>query len=150
MAMRCATSGERSECVPRFPELRPASPYDTSRASRGRRQEGGTPRAPGRRRGRPQLLREVDGRAGIGRLVSCRARLRLIATRNTELSNRLPMKKIIAISLALLSGCLHAEPIHKPVHECAKRGIYQAKSLLEFHFGPDDRIDIDENVTVLP
>ena len=60
------------------------------------------------------------------------------------------MKKIIAISLALLSGCLHAEPIHKPVHECAERGIYQAKSLLEFHFGPDDRIDIDENVTVLP
>lgn len=56
------------------------------------------------------------------------------------------MKKIIAISLALLSGCLHAEP----VHECAERGIYQAKSLLEFHFGPDDRIEIDDNVIVLP
>ncbi len=56
------------------------------------------------------------------------------------------MKKIIAISLALLSGSLQAQP----VHPCAEKGSLQAKRLLEFHFGPDDRIEIGKNVRVLP
>jgi hypothetical protein len=37
-----------------------------------------------------------------------------------------------------------------PVHPCATQAIQQAKKLLEFHFGnSDDRMNIDDNVTVL-
>jgi hypothetical protein len=34
-------------------------------------------------------------------------------------------------------------------HHCSEDALQQAKKLLEFHFGPDDRIAIDESVTVL-
>lgn len=54
------------------------------------------------------------------------------------------MKKI-ALLLLLSSGVLHAEP----VHPCAAHAIKQAQRLLTFHFGPDDRIEIDKAVKLL-
>ena len=35
-------------------------------------------------------------------------------------------------------------------HPCTAKALEQAKKLLEFHNGPDDRIEIDKNVKVLP
>ncbi len=55
------------------------------------------------------------------------------------------MKKIVALSLVLLSGALHAAP----VHPCAAAASKQAQRLLTFHFGPDERIEIDKTVKVL-
>jgi hypothetical protein len=37
----------------------------------------------------------------------------------------------------------------EPVHHCSADAILQAKKLLDFHFGLDDRTAIDEHVTVL-
>lgn len=37
----------------------------------------------------------------------------------------------------------------EPVHHCSTDAVLQAKKLLDFHFGLDDRTAIDERVTVL-
>ncbi len=37
----------------------------------------------------------------------------------------------------------------EPVHHCSTEAIIQAKKLLDFHFGLDDRTEIDKHVTVL-
>lgn len=37
----------------------------------------------------------------------------------------------------------------EPVHHCSADAALQAKKLLDFHFGLDDRTEIDEHVTVL-
>jgi len=37
----------------------------------------------------------------------------------------------------------------EPVHHCSKEAVVQAKKLLDFHFGPDNRTEIDKHVTVL-
>lgn len=37
----------------------------------------------------------------------------------------------------------------EPVHPCSSNAILQAKKLLDFHFGLDDRTAIDERVAVL-
>jgi hypothetical protein len=37
-----------------------------------------------------------------------------------------------------------------PVHQCAAEAVKQAERLLAFHIGPDDRIDIDKTVKLLP
>lgn len=38
----------------------------------------------------------------------------------------------------------------QPAHRCASAASEQAQKLLVFHFGPDDRIEIDKSVKVLP
>jgi hypothetical protein len=37
----------------------------------------------------------------------------------------------------------------EPVHHCSTDAALQAQKLLDFHFGLDDRTEIDEHVTVL-
>ena len=37
----------------------------------------------------------------------------------------------------------------EPAHHCEKDAVVQAKKLLDFHFGLDDRTEIDQHVTVL-
>ncbi|MGZ5008235.1 MAG: hypothetical protein ACXWFI_11410 [Methylobacter sp.] len=37
----------------------------------------------------------------------------------------------------------------EPVHHCTAEAIAQAKKLLDFHFGPDNRTEIDKNVILL-
>ncbi|MGR9014035.1 MAG: hypothetical protein ACU83U_10360 [Gammaproteobacteria bacterium] len=39
--------------------------------------------------------------------------------------------------------------VAKPVHHCSADAVTQAKRLLDFHFGIDDRTEIDPQVTVL-
>lgn len=62
--------------------------------------------------------------------------------------------RVMAICLALLlvrpipwQGELVAA---NAPHQCAEMATEQAKKLLEFHFGSDDRIDIVPSVKVLP
>ena len=55
------------------------------------------------------------------------------------------MKKLIVLAAVLFSGSLYAAP----VHPCAAAATKQAERLLLFHFGPDDRIEIDKTVKVL-
>jgi hypothetical protein len=55
------------------------------------------------------------------------------------------MKKLLALSLILLSSSSYAVP----VHQCAVAATKQAQRLLAFHIGPDDRIEIDKTVKVL-
>lgn len=54
------------------------------------------------------------------------------------------MKIFIAAAL-VFSQCAYAAP----VHPCAAAATQQAKRLLTFHIGPDDRIAIDDAVKVL-
>lgn len=37
----------------------------------------------------------------------------------------------------------------EPLHRCSKDAVLQAKKLLDFHFGLDDRTEIDKHITVL-
>ena len=37
----------------------------------------------------------------------------------------------------------------EPTHHCEKDAVIQAKKLLDFHFGLDDRTEIDQHVTIL-
>lgn len=49
------------------------------------------------------------------------------------------------VILLFLSGLARAEP----AHQCSSAATQQAKKLLEFHFGPDNRIEIDKSVKKL-
>ncbi len=55
------------------------------------------------------------------------------------------MKKIIAAALLCGAGLAHAAP----AHPCSAEAVKQAKSLLTFHFGPDERMEIDSTVKLL-
>jgi hypothetical protein len=58
----------------------------------------------------------------------------------------LTVKSTICVILLLLSSLAYAEP----AHHCSGAAIEQAKKLLAFHFGADDRIEIKESVKKLP
>ena len=54
------------------------------------------------------------------------------------------------IFAALISACfMLIQPANAAEHQCASQSLDQAKKLLEFHSGPDDRISIDEKVKVV-
>ena len=55
------------------------------------------------------------------------------------------MKTILACACLLLATGVQAAP----AHQCAAAASKQAERLLTFHFGPDDRIEIDKAVKVL-
>lgn len=56
------------------------------------------------------------------------------------------MIKIAVLVLFLVASTLASS---EPVHHCSTDAILQAKKLLDFHFGLDDRTEIEEHVTVL-
>ncbi len=56
------------------------------------------------------------------------------------------MIKYIMLVLFLVTST-HA--FSEPVHHCSTDAALQAKKLLDFHFGLDDRTEIDEHVTAL-
>ncbi len=55
------------------------------------------------------------------------------------------------IKIAVLVLCLSASTFASagPVHHCSADAVIQAKKLLDFHFGSDDRTEIDRQVAVL-
>jgi len=56
------------------------------------------------------------------------------------------MKQVLHITLLIL--LMVGNPVYaKDPHICTTDAIKQASKLLEFHFGSDDRISIDEEVT---
>jgi hypothetical protein len=55
------------------------------------------------------------------------------------------MKTIFACGALLFATTVQAAPDHP----CAAAATKQAQRLLAFHFGPDDRIEIDQGVKVL-
>jgi len=55
------------------------------------------------------------------------------------------IKYVTLILFLVTSGFASAEP----AHHCSTEAAIQAKKLLDFHFGLDDRTEIDEHVTVL-
>ena len=54
-----------------------------------------------------------------------------------------------AIALGLVMAALAPPALAQPPHHCAGAAGEQARKLLAFHFGPDDRIEIDKLVKVL-
>ncbi|WGG53265.1 hypothetical protein [Rugamonas sp. DEMB1] len=58
------------------------------------------------------------------------------------------MKKIIAAALLCGASLAQAAPT-APAHRCSAEAVKQATSLLTFHFGPDERMEIDTDVKVL-
>ncbi len=57
------------------------------------------------------------------------------------------MQRIAALVVLLFSA---GAALAAPGHHCAADAAKQAKKLLSFHFGPDDRMAIDDAVKVLP
>lgn len=57
------------------------------------------------------------------------------------------MQKFL-VCLALFGACAAAPAA--PAHHCAGDAVKQAKKLLTFHFGPDERIAVDDTVKLLP
>lgn len=55
------------------------------------------------------------------------------------------IKYALPVLLLVTSSFASAEP----AHHCEKDAVIQAKKLLDFHFGLDDRTEIDQHVTVL-
>ena len=55
------------------------------------------------------------------------------------------MKRIIFAFLMIWSGSAYGAD----VHECASSAREQARKLLTFHSGPDERIEIDSSVEVI-
>ncbi len=55
------------------------------------------------------------------------------------------IKYVVLILFALTSKFAFSEP----VHHCSAEATIQARKLLDFHFGSDDRTEIDKHVTVL-
>ena len=55
------------------------------------------------------------------------------------------VKSATCAMLLFLSSLAHAEP----AHQCSSAATEQAKKLLAFHFGPDNRIEIDKSVKEL-
>jgi hypothetical protein len=67
------------------------------------------------------------------------------------MSRRTTITRGIAVAVALgpivlwLSGAAGAQP----AHHCSSAATEQARKLLAFHFGPDNRIEIDRSVKTL-
>ncbi len=57
----------------------------------------------------------------------------------------LALKSAACAALMLLGSLAHAAPPHR----CAGAATEQAAKLLAFHFGPDDRIEVDKSVKEL-
>ena len=55
----------------------------------------------------------------------------------------------LALALAAVALAVPATTSAQAAHRCAGAAGEQAKKLLTFHFGPDDRIEIDKAVKVL-
>lgn len=55
----------------------------------------------------------------------------------------------LSINVLTLSTLSQAQEIKSSL-QCKSQAIQQAAKLLEFHFGPDDRIEISEDVKALP
>jgi hypothetical protein len=55
------------------------------------------------------------------------------------------VKSATCATLLFLSSLAYAEP----AHHCSSAATEQAKKLLAFHFGPDNRIEIDKSVKEL-
>ncbi|MGZ5051906.1 MAG: hypothetical protein ACXWF8_00570 [Methylobacter sp.] len=55
------------------------------------------------------------------------------------------IKYLLPVLLLMNSTLAAAEPAHR----CEKDALAQAKKLLDFHFGLDDRTEIDEHIAVL-
>lgn len=56
------------------------------------------------------------------------------------------MSKYALLFLFLVTSTLASA---EPEHHCAKDAVAQAKKLLDFHFGLDNRTEIDQHVAVL-
>lgn len=57
----------------------------------------------------------------------------------------LALKSAACVALMLLGSPVHAAPPHR----CAGAATEQAAKLLAFHFGPDERIEVDKSVKEL-
>mgnify|MGYP000880100972 CR=1 FL=1 len=55
------------------------------------------------------------------------------------------LKTAACAAVLLLGGLAHAAPPHR----CAGAAIEQAAKLLAFHYGPDDRIEVDRSAKEL-
>jgi hypothetical protein len=55
----------------------------------------------------------------------------------------------IAGALCAMTSLEPAPALAQPSHHCASAASEQAQKLLVFHFGPDDRIEIDKSVKAL-
>lgn len=55
------------------------------------------------------------------------------------------MRKLACALLILASGFAYSQPVHR----CAPAAVAQAERLLRFHFGDDERIEIDKAVKTL-
>jgi len=55
------------------------------------------------------------------------------------------VKSATSAMMLFLSSLAYAEP----AHQCSSAATEQAKKLLAFHFGPDNRIEIDKSVKEL-
>gem|GEM_PF-360678 len=56
-------------------------------------------------------------------------------------------KTVMKTFAALISFCLLSiQPANAAEHPCASPSLVQTKRLLEFHFGADERISVDQNV----
>ena len=55
------------------------------------------------------------------------------------------LKSAACVAVMLLGSLAHAEPPHR----CANAATEQAAKLLGFHFGPDERIEVDRSVKEL-
>lgn len=55
------------------------------------------------------------------------------------------MKLALLVLLLVAPTFAYAEPLH----HCSKEALIQAKKLLDYHFGLDDRTEINEHVAVL-
>src|SRR4030095_3583957 len=68
----------------------------------------------------------------------------LVPNRKTTMGG-FAVKSVICAILLFLSSLAHAEP----AHHCTNTAMEQAKKLLVFHAGSDNRIEIDKSVKKL-
>jgi hypothetical protein len=59
------------------------------------------------------------------------------------------MKTILVCAFSFAVSLHAAGAQAAPVHPCAAAAVSQAQRLLTFHLGPDDRIEINQDVKVL-
>lgn len=55
------------------------------------------------------------------------------------------LKLTLLVLLLAIPNLAHCET----AHHCSKDAVIQAKKLLDFHFGPDDRTEIDQLASLL-
>jgi hypothetical protein len=67
----------------------------------------------------------------------------------TKRQNFSRLLAIIIFSTSIILMFSSSDVFAVSEHHCSEDARKQAAKLLEFHFGPDDRIAIDESVTVL-